>query len=125
MVYRHYGDASDVYGVAGHGDRQRGVAAYRGRTGGQRGRKHVGADELSGFERGGAAAFGMAEPAVWAKTLLHDLRGVVHSEFVVVWIRAKPGSADFLPGAARNWRGRPGSGGAGDFGGYVSGEQAG
>jgi MFS family permease len=53
--------------------------------------KYLGADKLPGFERGGAAVFGVVEPASRTKALLHDLRGAVYAEFADVRIRAKPG----------------------------------
>src|SRR6266404_2679976 len=88
VVRCDHGDAGDVHGIAGHGDCERLAAAHCGRTGSERGRKHLGADELSGFERGSAAAFGVVEPDVWTQAVLHDLRGGVHCEFAAVRIRA-------------------------------------
>src|SRR5580692_3104509 len=81
---RRYGDAGDVHGGAGHLDRQRGAAAYRGESVGRVRRVHVGADVVPGFERDCAAAFRMVFWIDRAEEVLHDLRGGVHGELVLV-----------------------------------------
>src|SRR5580692_1476096 len=123
LVYRGDRDAGYVYGVAGYGDCECGFAAYCGWVGGQRGGEYLGADQLSGVERGGAAAFGLVEPGLWAEAVLHVVRGVVHDQFPALRVGAQLGVADFVSGYAGDWRRRAGSCGAGDFGGYISGKE--
>ncbi len=49
------------------------------------------------------------------KTVLHDVRGDLHGEFVFVRAGAKPGRAGFVPRAARNRRRRIATERTGDF----------
>ena len=74
----------------------------------------MGADVVFGFECDCAAAFGMAFGSAGAQTVLHDVRGGVHGEFVFVRAGAEPGSAGALPDFAGRGRRRIAAERAGD-----------
>ncbi len=65
----------------------------------------MGTHQLPCIQCSGVATVGVVEPGVRAQTLLHDLRDAVYGEFALVRLRAESWCPDFLPRAARNWRG--------------------
>src|ERR1700676_4048051 len=116
---RHYRDAGAVNGGAGHFHRQRGAAAHFRKFVGGRGRIHLGADLLSGFERDCAAAVRLVLFVDRTEAVLHVVRGAVYGEFVLVRAGAKPRRTRAVSHLARRGGGRFAPQRAGHFERYV------
>src|SRR5579863_5814526 len=86
----------DVYGGAGYEHRECFAAAHRGWDGGKFGGEHVGADKLPGEQCDCFAHQRVAGDNYGAQTFLHDMRGAVWNQLVVVRIGPKPRLVDFL-----------------------------
>src|SRR5271168_1711114 len=101
---RRYGYAGDIYGGAGHLHRQRGAAAYFGKSFGRGRRIDLGADLVPGFQRDRSSALWMALWNPGPQTLLHVLRGPFHREFFPVRIGAEPRRTGLFSHFAGRWR---------------------
>src|ERR1700730_8665486 len=123
MVDRINADNRNLHGTAGYQHSERLASAHRRRTRNQSRRSDLGTDELPRGQRGCASVERLVESRFRTKKLLHDLRRPVHAQLVLLRDSSEPRHFDFLPGASRDCRWRPGSIGAGHAGGYLSASQ--
>ena len=104
--HRAHGDAGHVHGGARYEHRQRRPAAYRRQSFRGAGRKHLGADVVSGLQRHRAAAERLALFDRRPQAFLHGLCRAVHDQFVSVRVRAQSPHADHLPHSSGRGRRR-------------------
>ena len=105
-------------------DCERRAPVYRRQPRRERRREHLGADELSGRERGRPADQRLAVRRDRTQALLHGLRRHLHRELRAVRAGAEPGDADLLSRASGHRRRRHGAERAGDARRHLSREQA-
>src|ERR1700730_9175175 len=123
MVDRIDADNCDLHGIAGHQQSERLAPAHSRRPRNQSRRSDMGADRRSRGSLRGSSVKRLVESRLRTEKLLHDLRRPVHAQLVPLRDSSEPWDFDFLPGAARDCRGRPCSIGAGHAGGYISASQ--